>query len=209
MNIKFISGVMRTGKTAELISIYLKELSKNKVCFSLKPLHDTRDIGIVKSRVLEQTLPAFNLDSNDEIHIRTFFNIILTNKIDILFIDEVQFFNKEFINRLLDICKILNMNIICSGLVTDFNEKYFESSRYLLDNSDEFDFHEGFCYKCGKRNAEWNILLDKNNVRIIRQDNNENNSIVPEDVLKTLHYETVCDMCIDSYDTSINKVVGN
>ena len=88
-----VYGPMKSGKTATLIDLY-KSFTRGgfKVdCF--KSSIDTRNIGVIKSRAYDYTIPCTTLVN---------INSCLESDADILMIDEFQFIQVSSIIKIID-----------------------------------------------------------------------------------------------------------
>ena len=188
--VKFISGVMRSGKSAQLMDEIGWEY--NNGCLILKPSQDTRDGDKVVSRKYKHTYPAVLVDESN-IQIVDLIHHGL-GQFGTVFIDEVQFFSKSFIHEIRMVCFNEEINLTCSGLLKDFKGDYFESSEYLMEIADDFIFHKGECYTCGDMTAIHNALIDDKDDLITDGD-----SVLIEDVENHSHYETLCPECLRRY----------
>jgi Thymidine kinase len=191
MKLVFYSGVMRGGKTLRLIQKIdlITDTSKERTTI-IKPIQDTRDRGFVKSRGTDIIYPCLTIDETDVKQKRMLTRHLLTGT-DVLFIDEAQFFSKAFIELIYEICAAADITIYASGLLEDFNQKRFESSDFLLENSDGYIFYTSDCYKCGEPSTH-NVLLTETGERYV---STNGNNILPEGDVSS-RYETVCDCCL-------------
>ncbi|KRE33460.1 thymidine kinase [Paenibacillus sp. Soil724D2] len=180
--IKFFTGTMRSGKSYELIQEIKKATGKALI---IKPSLDTRDGDHVRSRATADTYPANLIDDTD---LHDIWWVLSSLKgVDYLFIDEVQFFSKEFIEALIWHCKSLNIQVVASGLIKDFRDVKFPASEYLQLEADYVRFMHGDCDNCGKPSSDHNIRVDANGRMVT-----EGESIGIEGEFK---YLTVCRQC--------------
>jgi thymidine kinase len=184
--IEFITGVMGSGKSAELLERIEKFKGRYLV---IKPTQDTRDGAFVKSRNGKQH-PAILVDDSNEMLRGLILEAV--EKYDAVFVDEVQFFSWEFISKLSDFCETYNTRLICSGLTYDFKGNYFPSSGFLDHYADGYEFyHSEKCYHCDD-NGDVDVLMDADdNILFVGE------SVQPEGKTDN-HYETLCSMCYNS-----------
>ena len=129
---------MFAGKSTELI--YRVE-SSNKNFLFIKPKLDSRyDKGSINTHSGKK-MDALVVNS-----LREIFNKL--NYINLVAIDEAQFFDKSIME---DCLKISNMGIdlIIAGLEYDYLHKKFDSMSCLLDISDSITRLTAICSECG------------------------------------------------------------
>ncbi|MDI3547315.1 MAG: thymidine kinase [Halanaerobiales bacterium] len=140
--IEVITGPMYCGKSEELIRrVRRVKIAKQKVKV-FKPLIDDR---YSKSDVVSHSgdsIEAISVDHPEEIIKR------LDNSIDVVGIDEIQFFSDEII----DICeKMANdgIRVILAGLDRDFRGEPFGPVPELLARAEYVDKLHAICVICG------------------------------------------------------------
>lgn len=155
----FKYGTMGSGKTLELLRMAYnyKERGQNVMIFT-SSIDNRYGIGKIKSRIGIE-ISANIINFNESI-----LNIFLkeTKKIDVILVDECQFFSKEQIIELSDICDIYDIPIYCFGLRSDFKMNLFEGSNQLLAICDEILECKSVCW-CGK-NATINTRIVDNKI---------------------------------------------
>ena len=85
--IYFKYGTMFSGKTLNLISTVKTYEHNKQTVLILKPAQDTRDKGIIKSRMSTETLDCVTFDKDEDLGV--LFLKFKHLKPDIIFIDEV------------------------------------------------------------------------------------------------------------------------
>jgi len=157
----FKYSTMNAGKSIDLIRTnhnYI-ENDKQTICFTSSK--DNRyDIGKITTRI-GLSIDAIPLDDNTNI-----FEIVLSEKnISCVFVDEVQFLNKEQIFQLSDIVDILDIPVMCYGLRSDFKLESFKGSEILLSIADNIEEIKTICTVCKKKKAIVNVRInDKNEI---------------------------------------------
>lgn len=142
--IEIIVGPMFAGKSEEILRRIrrLEYAKKNFLVF--KPKIDNR---YKKSKIVSHIKNEANAISIEKAKdILSFLN----NKIEVIVIDEVQFFDKEIIN----ICENLANNgkrVIVSGLDMDFRGEAFEITSILLCKAEKITKLTAICMKCGEQ----------------------------------------------------------
>ena len=139
--IEVVCGSMFSGKTEELIRrLKRAKFAKQKVEI-FKPSIDTRysDEEVVSHD--RHSIPSTPIDSSASI-------LLLSSDIDVVGIDEAQFFDEG----LIDVCNELanrGVRIIVAGLDMDFKGKPFGPSPALCAIADEVTKVHAICVKCG------------------------------------------------------------
>ena len=139
--IEVVCGSMFSGKTEELIRrLKRAKFAKQKVEI-FKPSIDTRysDEEVVSHD--RHSIPSTPIDSSAAI-------LLLSSDIDVVGIDEAQFFDEG----LIDVCNELanrGVRIIVAGLDMDFKGKPFGPIPALCAIADEVTKVHAICVKCG------------------------------------------------------------
>tara|TARA_B100000900_G_scaffold234739_1_gene199263 strand:+ start:1435 stop:2010 length:576 start_codon:yes stop_codon:yes gene_type:complete len=141
-SIEVICGSMFSGKTEELIRRLNKAKFAKLKAAVFKPKIDNRyddqqvvshDANTVKSKAVDSALEILDFVA----------------KIDVVAIDEVQFFSEEIV----DVCKTLankNKRVILAGLDMDFLGNPFGSMPQLLAIAEHVTKVHAVCSDCGK-----------------------------------------------------------
>ena len=137
--IEVITGCMFSGKTTELFS-RLKLV--NAPVLLVKPIIDDRDTGNIISTHSGIELEAFRIH-----HLSEIFDQL--DNVNVLGIDEAQFFPKTIINDLKYLSR-MNVRIIIAGLNKDYLNKNFEVMRDIIDISDSTTVLHARCI-CGEK----------------------------------------------------------
>ena len=107
----------------------------------------------VKSRIegLEyKAISVYNKDNIYDMVCNIVFDLSNSTKIDVVLVDEANFFTKEHIDQLSDVVDSLGIPVICWGLKTDFRTSFFPSSQRLLEIADEIHEVKSMC-SCSKK----------------------------------------------------------
>lgn len=146
VNVSFITGLMGSGKSKELIKEWRKD--SNSVCFSASIDQETSSQGLIESRNGEW-IPSINLWMNDDPEkIYSFIKTIISAlRIESIYIDESQFLSTVVVKKIIDIAQTYNISVFFYGLSLTFTGEYFESSEYLCKtiNIDNFTYLPSFC----------------------------------------------------------------
>lgn len=152
----FKYGAMGSSKTANLLITKFNYEEKGKKVLLIKPGTDDRDgANLVKSRVgLEAE--AMVLNTQDSV-VDKFGDMI--SGVDVILVDEAQFFTEEQIDELHEIVIDYNIPVICYGLMTDFTTHLFTGSKRLVEIAESIQEIKTVC-ECGRK-ATVNARMDK------------------------------------------------
>jgi thymidine kinase len=139
--IEVICGSMFSGKTEELIRRLKRAKIANLKVEIFKPSMDTRyhEQNIVSHD--ESTILSTPIDNSQTI-------LLLANEVDVIGIDEAQFFD----DQLPEVCDQLafrGIRVIIAGLDMDFMAQPFGQMPYLLAKADYITKLHAICVKCG------------------------------------------------------------
>ena len=152
----FKYGAMGSSKTAQaLITKYNYEENDLNV-WLLKPSADARDgVQILRSRIgLEAAADIIS----PEVNIFRRFETEKLGKIDVIIVDECQFFTERQIDELREIVDAYNLPVMCFGLRTDFQTRLFPGSHRLMEVADSILEIKTIC-DCGAK-ATVNARID-------------------------------------------------
>ena len=137
----FRHGTMGSSNTANALMTAYNYYERGKDALLAKPKLDTRDIGVIRSRIgLEHSCKYVE----DVIAM----NDTELQKYDCIIIDEAQFCKKSDIEFFEHIVDDLKIPVICYGLRTDFRRELFEGSMWLLAWADVIEELKTVCW-CG------------------------------------------------------------
>ena len=152
----FKYGAMGSSKTAQaLITKYNYEENDLSV-WLLKPSADDRDgVQILRSRIgLEASADIISPETD----IFRRFETEKLGQVDVIIVDECQFFTSEQIDQLREIVDAYNLPVMCFGLRTDFQTKLFPGSCRLMEVADSILEIKTIC-DCGAK-ATVNARID-------------------------------------------------
>ena len=156
--IEVICGSMFSGKTEELIRrLKRAQFAKQKVEI-FKPAVDTRYADEMVVSHDESEIRCTPVPSSANI-------MLLANDIDVVGIDEAQFFDDDIV----EICKILakqKKRVIVAGLDTDYRGEPFGPMPNLICEADYVDKLRAICVKCGNP-ATYTQRTSKDSERVI------------------------------------------
>lgn len=145
----FKYGTMASGKSLHLLST-AHQFKINGIKYQLlKSSIDTRDNGVISSRIgIEE--PCITISPSEDIwkHV----NYLRIDEIKWILVDEAQFLTANQVDELAYIVDKHNINVICYGLRTDYLTHLFEGSKRLFEIADYFEELPSYC-ECGKKNS--------------------------------------------------------
>lgn len=140
--IKTFTGPMHSGKTEHMLDVYNGIF--NKDCIKVfKPLKDTRDFCVMKSKTYEQEVPAIGINRFEEIL------DYIDAKTRTIFLDEVQLMEGNLsVLSYLSIAE--DMDIYLGGLNMTSEQDPFLLMPLVLAVSDKVENIPASCYDCGR-----------------------------------------------------------
>lgn len=155
----FVKGVMKSGKTTMLQSTHFDVTSAGLSALVIKSSKDTKGKDYIVSRIGIKTKVNYLIDEDTNI-----FNLInyylsnINDKLDYIFVDEVQFLEVHHIEELHRLVYETGINVFCYGLLTDFQEGMFDASKRLITIGAELVNLYIPC-DCGRNTATHNMRL--------------------------------------------------
>lgn len=161
--IYFIHGTMYSGKSLELISTYTTYNFNNKKVLVLKHASDTRDKGVIKSRMSNESIKCLTYTDNDSL-IEIVNKEILNNALnisrgwtpDVILIDEIQFSAIKHIDELDSLSSIAP--VMCYGLKTSYTGELFPAIAKLIPLAENIREIKTTCCMCNSK-ATHNLLV--------------------------------------------------
>ena len=149
----FRHGAMGSSKTANALMVAYNYEERGKKALLVKPHLDTRDPGVIRSRMGLESPCGYveDLVRMEDQDIRNY---------DCIIVDEAQFCTKEEVSFFVHIVDDLDIPVICYGLRTDFQRELFEGSMWLLAWADVIEELKTVCW-CGE-GASCNTRFDQN-----------------------------------------------
>lgn len=150
----FRYGCMGSSKTANALMVVHNYEERGKNPLLLKPRCEDRDgKDVLASRIGISHKCGFveDLDWNGV------FGPLGKQIVDAVIVDEVQFLEPQYIDRLGDIADEYDIPVICYGLRTDFRGKLFTASKRLMEIADVIEEIPTICW-CGRK-AQFNARV--------------------------------------------------
>ena len=155
-----------SGKSLDAIKVIHNYKKDNRNVILIKPSIDTKNFGYIKSRACDtsyncdyilfpknEELPILYSNmifiNDDETFKKHLFNKIKNNNISCIITDETQFFDKEYIDVLYEVSKIIP--VISYFLKTNYKRELFSGSKRILEVADIIEEIKNVCYKCNKK----------------------------------------------------------
>lgn len=188
----FRYGAMNCGKTTHLLQVAHNYEEKNLKIIIIKPAIDKKGGKSIVSRLGLKRKVDILLKSEDNVR-----KLIDLDNLDCILVDEAQFLQPEQVKDLWIIAKLSNIPIICYGLRTTFQNKFFIGSKPLMELADELEELVTIC-KCGSkakfqaRKVNGKFVIDGNEVAIDGFDN--------------VTYESLCGKCYIKDVLEINNL---
>ncbi len=139
--IEVICGSMFSGKTEELIRRLKRVKIANLKVEIFKPAVDIRydEVKIVSHDT--NAIQSTPIDNSQKI-------LLMANDVDVIGIDEAQFFDEEIAN-VCDELAYRGIRVIVAGLDMDFMGKPFGQMPYIMAKADYVTKLHAICVKCG------------------------------------------------------------
>ncbi len=150
----FKYGAMGSSKSAQALITKFNYEEQGMKVWLIKPATDTRDgADIIKSRIgLAQTAEIILPEGSivEAFHKHEGYDVIIA--------DESQFFTPSQIDELREIVDEEDIPVLCFGLRTDFQTKFFPGSSRLMELADSITEIKTVC-SCGRK-ATVNARID-------------------------------------------------
>ena len=157
----FRYGAMGSSKTANALMVHYNYIERGSNAVLLKPQLENRDgEKIIKSRIGLKSECCYVEDFITEIGT----NWDAAKKYDAVIVDECQFLSAEQVDWLSDLVDFAELPVICYGLRTDFQSKFFPGSKRLMEIADKIEEIKTVCW-CGRKAAINARISDGKSVR--------------------------------------------
>lgn len=141
----FYYGAMGSSKSANAMMVHYNYWERGQNALLVKSEVDTRDgVNKISSRM---GLEADCITLSDMI---SSFSLEDLKQYECIIVDEAQFATEVQIDYLSDLVDNLNIPVMCYGLRCDFQNKFFEGSRRLMEIADTIQEIKTVCW-CGKK----------------------------------------------------------
>ena len=167
----FFYSTMNAGKSTALLQSNhnYKESNLKTILFIPKDIAVKSNNKIVSRIGLEAEAISIDNDFNFFKYIKD----INHDDISCVFVDEVQFLEKNQIQQLSKVADELNIPVMCYGIRTDFQGKLFDGSSELLAIADNLNELKTICSECDKKatmvvrlDAEGEVILEGEKVLV-------------------------------------------
>jgi thymidine kinase len=150
----FKFGAMGCSKSAQALITKFNYEERNMKVMLLKPALDTRDRGIVSSRI---GLRAEAICVAPDCDVYRLYRECYSD-CQVVIVDECQFLTPEQVDQLGAIVTELDVPVLCFGLSTDFQTHLFPGSKRLFEIAESVSEIKSVC-RCGRK-ATVNARLD-------------------------------------------------
>jgi thymidine kinase len=161
-SLKVHTGTMFAGKTDGLMADLRKHVIAGRKVILFKPILDDR---YAEEEVVThdgRTMPAVPIK-----HIGDIFKHI-DNSVDVIGIDEVQFFNIDETIELVERLLWINITVITAGLDMDYKGRPFGAVPYLMAMADGGVIkHEAVCTDCGG-DSQFEYRKDRDDSNLVK-----------------------------------------
>lgn len=156
--IYYIYGTMFSGKSLDLISTYTTYKFHGKKVLALKHAKDTRDKGIIKSRMSNIEIECETFTDEHTLSEKLAIYMIENNFTypDVIMIDEIQFASEKHIEELHELSRYCP--VMCYGLKNTYTGELFPSIAKLLAVAEDTREIKTTCYCCNRK-ATHNLLM--------------------------------------------------
>ncbi len=145
---------MGSSKTANALMVHYNYLERGSNAVLLKPKLENRDgEKIIKSRIGLESECDYVEDFIADIGT----DWVAAKKYDAVIVDECQFLSSEQVDWLSDLVDYAEIPVICYGLRTDFQSKFFPGSMRLMEIANKIEEIKTVCW-C-ERKAEINARI--------------------------------------------------
>lgn len=156
----FKYGAMGSSKSAQVLITKFNYEEKNMSVWLIKPGTDTRDgANIIKSRIGLSNVAEIIKPEDSIIE-----KYHAAGSADVIISDESQFLTPSQIDELRYIVDEENIPVLCFGLRTDFQTKFFPGAMRLMELADSITEIKTIC-ECGRK-ATVNARFDDNGMII-------------------------------------------
>lgn len=149
-------GAMFSGKSLRLISLYDSYVYKKKNVMVAKPSKDTRDIGVIKSRMSDKQIECHLFDENESLVDLVSWYEGIYGIPDIILIDEIQFATLQQIEDINTLSA--KYKVMCYGLKTTYTAELFPAISKLLTIAEDVEEIKSECFMCDSK-ATHNLLI--------------------------------------------------
>lgn len=176
-------GGMFSGKSTELLQQGERHLIRKDNVLFIKPRIDSRYSNEEIVTHSGKKVSAMVVDENER------FDYLFTNDVDVVLIDEAQFFNEEIIISIKNLL-LRGITVYCSGLDMDYTGKPYGYIPQLMAMADNVNKLHAICEDCGD-DATFTF----------RKVSNENRTLLGSN----LEYKPLCRTCYNNLKVKENE----
>ncbi len=147
-SLHFRYGAMNCGKTTSLLQVAHNYEENGLQVVVLKSIVDTKGNDTVVSRLGVSRKVDYLINIEEPLF--PYGKVWKKKKIACILVDEAEFLSEEQVIDLYRITKYYDIPVICYGLRTTFQAKFFSGSEALMRWADQMEELVNLC-KCGKK----------------------------------------------------------
>lgn len=189
--LRYYFGCMGSMKSATLVMKAHNFRERGYKPIIMKPLYDTRDVGIIKPRPMKGVKVDISFAPEDNLY-RKIVKEQCDNSLDtrkrVIFVDEIQFATSEHMKQLWEIAHFQNIDVYCYGLRISYLNEVFEPVRTLEVFADTQEEIKTGCKHCVNKATTHILYID--NIPVI-----EGTESLVGDFEGRIRYESVCQEC--------------
>jgi thymidine kinase len=142
--LKVYTGTMFSGKTDALLAALRRYQIAKKNIILFKPVLD--------DRYAEEEVVTHDGNSMTAIPVKTISDILdyIDDSVDVIGIDEIQFFNIEETMEVVDALLWKNFPVLVAGLDMDYKGRPFGAIPYLMAKAEDVFKFKAVCTECGE-----------------------------------------------------------
>ena len=165
MKLEVITGPMFSGKTTELLRRVNEYKKSGANCICIKPStdnrYDTEYITTHDNKKVDAIVTETDVEALKKLE-----NKILNMNVEIVVIDEANFFDNYLIEMIENLLKN-GKNLLVAGLDKDFRGRPFGPMGNILAMADEVTKLKSVCAKCGNPATMTHRLVESSEVIVV------------------------------------------
>lgn len=193
--LRYYFGTMNSLKSGTLLTKAHQFREAGCEVILMKPAFDTREEGMIHSRAITSSQPAYVFDENKNLFqfVYSLMGQLLTegkslNKV-VVFVDEVNFITPEQVEQLWQLTRSpYKINVFAYGLKNTYQNKLFPSAKKLLSLADTSEEIKSMCNLCSDKATTHLRYINDTPVF-------DGEECIVGDVNGKERYESVCQSC--------------
>lgn len=152
MTIRLYTGTMNSGKTTQLLLRKHAMEERQADTMIMKPIVDTKGGNCLSSRAISEEYPCILIETDKKYKPNMNFlkyEVEHSDTLpDVIYIDEVQFLTPTEMEEIFEFHEEYKINIEMYGLMADFKQEMFQSTKRAIELGVEIIRIETFCDVC-------------------------------------------------------------